>query len=122
MTAVWRKPLVMGANGVPQEIASTDGLLTPGGLGGGSGAGAPTVSAGTLVAGSTDLRGGVTLVTSLLTAVVTFALPFATTPWVQLTTSVAGTAAAVTARSATSFTVAVSTNLASVTVYWECLE
>ena len=115
-----RKPIVLGT--IRQEIATGDTLLVPGHVSG-SGDAAPTVSAGTLVAGSTDTRGGVTLGVSITAVTVTFARVFATGPWpLGVTYKGTGITLGITALSATAVTFGLSANLSGTTIYWGFME
>ena len=114
-----RKPLVLAPR--LSELATGDTLLVPGHVSG-VGAAAPTVSAGTVVAGSSDLRGALALPTGVTVVVVTFAYVFASTPFPQVNSSVSGTSAAPTGVTTKTLTIGLSANVGGQTVYWHCLE
>ncbi len=85
-----------------------------------AGAAVPTVSSGTLVGGSSDTRGAVTLPSGITTTTVTFATAFTSAPFISVTPSqvvaIAGSS------TTTTITITVASNASGVTVNWMCLQ
>ena len=86
----------------------------------GTGGTAPTVSAGTLVSGSSDTRGAITLPSGTTSVTVTFATAYVTAPFYSVTPTVAVAVSATS--STTTLVITVASNTSGITVNYICMQ